>query len=394
MAKQHEEETSLFESFDFEGFDEDTEFKQVSVEKDETDDDDDSKEKSTDFEEEVDDVFLETIDDDSSDKKKVTGTKKETTEEEVVEEIDDKKKETPSDNNSSSSFLQVLAKSLYEEGVLSSFDENTKIEKATDFIDLINSEISTNIEAYKNDLPDEIKTLIEVYEEGVPLNELLNLRSKKIEYAKIDADKLESNDDLMKQLIREDMKLRGYDDEEITEEIKDIFALDKQEARAKKALGILKKKQEDDEQTLITSQKARQDEEIKKRDDSIKQIKKSVDDTKEFAGIELSKQHKKEAFDLLMKPVAEVGGRPVNQITKTQMENPVEFQKNLAMAWTLTKGFTDWTIFGKVTKSKAMSELEEAARKAAEKVKPGTTVKSNFDEEDTTPGSFLKNLRL
>jgi len=393
MAKKEEEEVSLFDDLDFAGFDEDedTFIQKADDKEDDNEDKEDIKKKKT---PEKENEFFE-VDSDESEEETDTDTKVDEEEQEEKEKDAKHKKDTPSDKNSSSSFLQVLAKSLYEEGVLSSFDEKTEIKKASDFIEIINNEIVTSVEAYKAELPEEIKTLIDVYEEGVPLDKLLNVRSKKIEYSQIAADKLSENEDLMKQLIREDLKNRGYEDDDIKEKLSDIVALDKTEIEAKKALSSLKKKQENDEKTLVESEKKRRDEEIKKRDANIVAMKDAIEKTSEFAGIQLTKQHKQEIFNNLMKPVGELSGRPVNAITKAQAENPAEFQKNLAMAWTLTKGFTDWSSFGKVTKSKTLSELEEAARKTAEKIKPGKVVRGEIDDEDNeSPGGFLKNIRL
>lgn len=387
-----EEEESLFEGLDFTGFNEDTEIVSTrESEETETEDKDKEKKKTTTTAEEDADAFFEQeIDETSSEE--IDDTKKPT--EEDKEDSKKDKTGTPSDNNSSSSFLQVLAKSLYEEGVLSSFDDKTEIKQAADFITLVQNEIVSNVESYKNDLPEEIKTLIDVYEEGVPLNELLNIRSKKIEYGRIDESKLGDNEDVMKQLISDDLTRRGYSEEDIKEKIVDIFALDKGEAEAKKALGALKKHQEKAETELIATEAKRRDDAIKQRDASLLELKETVEKTKEFAGIELTKQHKKEIFDSLTKEVANINGRPVNAITKAQLENPADFQRKLAMAFTLTKGFTDWSSFGKVAKSKTMSELEEQARKAAERIKPGVSVKSTIEETDNTPGGFLKGLKL
>lgn len=392
MATTNEEEKSLFDQFEFIGFDEDSEVIGTTDPVKEIDEEIDEKvtKKEKESDDESDEIEFFEDDDVSKDK----DTKKE--KEEVAKETDSKKKETPSDQDSSSSFLQVLAKSLYEEGVLSSFDDKTEIKQATDFIELINKEIIDNVQSYKDDLPEEIKTLIEHYEEGVPLKDLLEVRVAKDEYKRIDPEKLADNEDLMKKLIRADLKIRGYEDDEIDDEIKDIFALDKEEARAKKALLNLQKRQDHAEKEMVETERTRQADEIKKRDDNIKAIRKTVDDTAEFAGITLSKQHKKEAFDMLMKPVAQINGRPVNAITKAQLDNPAEFQTKLALAFSLSKGFTDFSVFGKTAKSKTMVELEEQARKAAEKIKPGTVVKGGLssEEDDDTPGSFLRGIRL
>ena len=388
-----EEEALLFDNLEIVGFGDDTEFisAQESEKKDKTDDDDKEKKRTKTTAEEDADVFFEqefSVDSEE----KIESTEKKPNEEDS-EDSKEKKNETPSDQNSSSSFLQVLAKSLYEEGVFSSFDENTKIEKATDFIEMVNNEIVSNVEAYKAELPEEIKTLIDVYEEGVPLNELLNIRSKKIEYGKIDPEKLAGDDDVMKKLISDDLKNRGYDDEEIKEKITDLFALDKQEVEAKKALLNLKKKQVAEEQALVTVTKKAQDDAVKERDNNVINLKNTIEKSTEFAGITLTKQHKKEIFDNLMKGV-DYKGRVVNAITKAQLENPVDFQTKLATAFTLTKGFTDFTSFGKISTSKTMSQLEEQARRAAEKIKPGKSVQTEMEGSDNEPGSFLKNIRL
>jgi len=394
MARKTEEEEMLFESFDFSGFDEDTEM--ITNLKPEDKDEETKKEKDI-VDDDDNETFFEEMDEEIDDKSKKKDKVKDENlddEDEEIEEVKSKKKDTPSDD-SSSSFYQVLAKSLYEEGVLSSFDDKTKITEASDLIELIDKEKTVGINNYKNELPEEIKTLIENYEEGVPFDELLSIRSQIQRYDKVSEDKLADDEDLMKQLIKDDLKVRGYDDDEISEEIKDIFALDKQEARAKKALSTLKKKQSDEETALVENQRKQREADIKTQEDNIKKIKKSFDEAKEFAGIELGKKHKKEAFEVLMKPVGEVGGRQVNAITKSQMEDPIEFQKNLALAWSLTGGFKDWSVFGKATKSKTLAELEEKARLAAEKIKPGRVVKGEItDDDDETPGGFLKNIRF
>ena len=69
------------------------------------------------------------------------------------------------------------------------------------------------IEAYKNDLPPVIKDLVSNYEKDVPLKDLINTKSREIQYSTITEEAIEDNVGLQKALIAEDLKNRGYSEE-------------------------------------------------------------------------------------------------------------------------------------------------------------------------------------
>jgi hypothetical protein len=192
--------------------------------------------------------------DDSPKKSSLNGeTKKTSLSEEISsfsDEIDIKQeKETPedaSDKTSSSSPTPVIAfaKVLADEGVLSSFDDETKSileEKGVEgLIELVSFEIQEGVEDYKKQLPQEIKDLIDNYEEGVPFDKILTVKSKQIEVNNISDSSLEDDISLQKNIVRQELTMRGYKEQEVDEMIVDFEDLGKLESKAKVALGKLK----------------------------------------------------------------------------------------------------------------------------------------------------------
>jgi hypothetical protein len=174
------------------------------------------------------------------------------------EEIDET---TPSDEsdeteNSSSSSYQVLAKALSEEGVFSlSEDELKDMTDADKIIGAVQKEINSRVEDYKNSLPSEVKDLLDGYDDGVDLNDLLRIKKDKLVFSKIKEEDLEDNEDLKRQVLRKDLELRGMSPEDIEEEIEDIFSLGKEDAKSIKALKNIIRKTDEEVVRLRTEAK-------------------------------------------------------------------------------------------------------------------------------------------
>jgi len=317
-------------------------------------------------------------DEDDNSKKPVDGIVKDDTEEEIDEEdeiLDGTLSDESDDDNSgySSSSYQVLAKALSEEGVLSiSEDELKDVNDAEKIIGLVQKEINTRVDEYKSTLPNEIKELLDNYEEGIDLESLLNTKKEQLSFAKIKEEDLDENESLMKKVIAKDLEMRGMSQEDIDEEIEDIFSLGKETTRSKKALANINKRLADKETAM--REQAKQDEISAKKmyQERLSNMRKTVDDTKELAGIPISKKIQDDAFKAMTTVVAEVQGSPINAITKTRLENPVEFDAKVALLYSLTNGFTKWDAFGKTAKTKALSELDKIAERMAREKEAGT----------------------
>lgn len=314
----------------------------------------------------------------------------------VQDEEDD---EAPSDESdkeksSSSSSYKVLAKALSEEGVLSLSDdefENLDLDDAEEFIELFQKEINGRVDDYRSKIPDEIKTLLEGYENGLELEDLLAVKREQLDYSKITDEQLEDNEDLRRKLITADLKQRGFSDDEVKEEVDDIFALGKDDKRASRALDKIKGRIAKKEQDMIAEANQRTQEQQEEHKKRIENLKKNIDETKEFGGVKLTKKMRDDVFKALTKPIADINGVPVNRIVKSREEDPMTFEKNVATAFVLTNGFKDWSAFKKASKSSALKDLSKIAEQKSRE-KQFSNIKSSQEFSSDLEGFDLNNI--
>lgn len=329
MGKE-ENESGLFDGIDFNMFSEEEPVEDTIETKDEEIvDDDDSKEDKT----------IETVPSDESDKKNVS---------------------------SSSSSYQVLAKALSEEGIFSiSEDELKNVNDAEKIIELVQNEINTRVNEYKNSLPKDVKEILDGYDDGANLDDIMSIKKTQIVFSKIKPEDLEDNEDLKRKVLQKDLELKGMSPEDIEEEIADIFSLGKEDTKSLKALNnILRKAGEEMERV---KREAKEQAELQQRQytDRVNSIQKAVSETTEVGGVPVTKKIQDTAFKAMTVAVAEHDGVAINAITKSRLENPVEFDKNVAVLWALTNGFKNYSLFGKAAKKSALSDLDKVAEDIA-----------------------------
>ena len=314
------------------------------------------------------------------------------------------KTETPEEtsdnkNSSSSSSTPVVAfaKVLADEGVLSAFDEDVQKEleeKGVDgLIELMGREIQEGVEDYKSTLPQEIKDLIDNYEEGVPFDRILNVKSKQIELNNITEDALSTDKELQKNIVRQELEMRGYKDQEIEEMLIDFEDLAKLESKAKTSLGRLKQayKEQQEEMKREVAEYNKQVEE--KRKEQIATIQKTVFETEEIIpGVKLSKKEKEGIFKSMVTIVeTSEDGRPMNAVMALRAKNPVEFEKRLHYFATL--GFFDekpnFSKLVATSKTQAVKELESTLERST-KFNTGTA--GGFGAKGGAKEGLLKSL--
>lgn len=370
MSKKEED---LFEGINFGDM--------FSIESDEPIEDADKNEETD--EEQEDDVIVGTVPDENDDGED-TSTENDNEDETLSDE---------SDNSSSSSNYQVFAQALYDEGVLSSFKEDSKIESADDLINTIREELKSQQDAYKDSMPDLVKTVIEKYEEGVDIGKFLTVKKEQQDYSAIKEDSLADNEKLTKEIIKRDLLDTGYSADEADDEIADIFELGKEEAKAKRSLKRIKSriadKEKDMELTAKLDRKARED----AYKAQLKSISKVIDDTKTLAGVEVTGKVRKDALKAMTEIAGDVNGTPINAITKSRLEDPMEFDKNVGLLWVLTNGFKDWSKIQKVSKRKAIKDLENVL--SGDSVKKPASRQMQAQADSFYPKeTFLTNIKL
>jgi len=296
----------------------------------------------------------------------------------------------PSDeskNSSSSSNYQVFAKALYDEGVITSFNEDSEIGGAEELVDTIKAEIEKQVSDRRNDLPDVVKDIIERYEDGVDLGEFLNIKKQEQDFSNITEEQLNDDEGLAKAIIKRDLLDNGYTNEDADDEVEDVIELGKQAARSKRALKRINKRIGDKQTAMAAEAKAERKASEDSYRENLQKMTKNIEDTKEIAGLELSGKQRKDALKAMTDIVGKVGDTPVNAITQSRMKDPMEFDKNVSLLWTITKGFTDWTGLQKTAKRKAIKNLEDAfenpqkAAKAADKRKQTAPSGSFYPQE-------------
>ena len=300
-------------------------------------------------------------------------------EDEVDDEVEVEKDEIiPSDESeneisSSSSSYQVLAKALSEEGIFSLSEEQLKgVNDAEKIIELVQNEINTRVEEYKNSLPKDVQEILDGWDDGADLDDLVKIKKEQLVFSKIKEEDLADNEELQKKVLRKDFELRGMSSEDIEEEIADIFSLGKEDIKSVRSLKNIIRRTE--EETVRLRQEAKVEEQRRQTEytERVNSIKKSVLATGEIGGVVVSKKIQDDAFKAMTVPIAEFNGNPINAITKSRLENPIEFDKNVAVLWALTDGFKKWDAFGKAAKKRALSELDKVADDMARQKESGT----------------------
>jgi len=283
------------------------------------------------------------------------------TEDETIETVpsDESDKENVS---SSSSSYQVLAKALSEEGIFSiSEDELKNVDGAEKIIELVQNEINTRVNEYKNSLPKDVKEILDGYDDGADLDDIMSIKKTQVVFSKIKPEDLEDNEDLKRKVLYKDLELKGMSPEDIEEEITDIFSLGKEDTKSLKALNNILRKTSEDMERIRKEAKDKDALQQKQYAERVGSIQKAVSSTTEMGGVPVTKKIQDTAFKAMTVAVAEHEGVAINAITKSRLENPVEFDKNVAVLWALTNGFKNYSLFGKAAKKSALSDLDKVA---------------------------------
>ncbi len=232
------------------------------------------------------------------------------------------------------------------------------------------------VDDYKSQLPAEIKFLADNWEEGVPLNELINIKSNQLRYSKVTDEKLEESIDTQKAVYAEYLrKTTKYSEAKIEKEVTRLVDLDDIQDEAKEALVELKKFEAEAEETLKKETKKQREIRVEENAKTIKQYEKVVKETKEvIPGLRLSEKEQLDVLNKIVNPIGVNGyGEPVSYISDLRSEDPYAFDLAVTYLATLTtdkktgKAFSDWSKIVKVGETKAVKGLESVLNTPAPK---------------------------
>lgn len=287
-------------------------------------------------------------------------------EEDTGSEENEKGEDTDTDESKSNSSSPLIpyAKYLKEEGILPNFNLEEFDGSIEGLREGMFKEIMGGVDAYKESLPETLKHLINNYEEGVPLERLLEINSQKTKYTSITEEELE-NEDIQKSLVREYLtQTTKFSKEKIEKEINRLADLQELEEEAKTILPELVALQTEEEKAAIEQVRIQRENEEKQRLQQLEELRTAVESIEEvIPGNKLSTSMKQRIYKNLTTPVANTEqGIPVNKLGAYRMKNPVQTEIILNYIFEATNEFKDWSVFNKGAKRTVITELESAAR--------------------------------
>lgn len=260
---------------------------------------------------------------------KQTATKKEVTSTTDAPEIEEETEIEAPDNTGEEaaskegteevSPIRAIAEWAGTKGIID-FDPE-KFEDSEDYLEnKLNDVVKSKVEAYKQDLPEVLHDLINNFEEGVPLMELIDSKSRQMELSSIDESALEKDVDLQKNILRQHLANQDYKEDAIEKKIKRLEDNLLLEEESKEALEKLKVFEEKYQQNLIKETQERKKQAEKEWQDTLKNIEKTIMTADEIIpGIKLTKEEKQKLYDGYIK----FDAKRETQLTKALKADPL-----------------------------------------------------------------------
>lgn len=280
------------------------------------------------------------------------------TEETTVESTDDTEdSEKVTTESKDSTIYKTLSEFLKEEGIV---DE--VFEDKDSLFNYFKSVAENEIKEWRSNLPQEITTIIENYEEGVPFDELLNITSNQIRLDSIDEEVLSDNLELQKNLVRNYYLNKGFNESKIEKMISKSLELDELEEEATEALSELKELEAERLEELKERTKQEQEEQRLAYEQTINNLNNTIKETKEIIpGIKLDDKAKKDLFNMITKPATQKDGVNYSQVMLLREKDPIGFEVKLNYYAKL--GLFDenpkFDLITKKSETKALNKLEK-----------------------------------
>lgn len=254
---------------------------------------------------------------------KQTATKKEVTstpdDPDLEEETEIETLDNTGERTEEVSPIRAIAEWAGTKGIID-FDPE-KFEDSEDYLEnKLNDVVKSKVEAYKQDLPEVLHDLINNFEEGVPLMELIDSKSRQMELSSIDESALEKDVDLQKNILRQHLANQDYKEDAIEKKIKRLEDNLLLEEESKEALEKLKIFEEKYQQNLIKETQERKKQAEKEWQDTLKNIEKTIMTADEIIpGIKLTKEEKQKLYDGYIK----FDAKRETQLTKALKADPL-----------------------------------------------------------------------
>ena len=305
------------------------------------------------------------------------------------------KEDTTPDGSGTSpktNFYSSIANALKEDGIFQNLDNDKakEIKDAESFAQAIRDEVSAQFDERQKRIDEALNAGIEPSEVQKYERTLNYLDSIKDEHI---SDESEQGEQLRRQLIYNDFINRGYSKERAQREVKKSFDAGTDIEDAKESLKSNKEFFKSSYDSIVEEAKKEEEKEIEERKKDAETLKKNIlEEEKVFGELQIDKATRQKVFDNVSKPVYKdpETGELFTALQKYEMDNRLDFLKNVGLIYTLTDGFKnlDGLIKGKVKKEvgKGLRELETTINNTARTADGNLKFATGVDED---PESYV-----
>lgn len=305
------------------------------------------------------------------------------------------KEDTTPDGSGTSpktNFYSSIASALKEDGIFQNLDNDKakEIKDAESFAQAIRDEVSAQFDERQKRIDEALNAGIEpseVQKYERTLNYLDSIKDENI------SDESEQGEQLRRQLIYNDFINRGYSKERAQREVKKSFDAGTDIEDAKESLKSNKEFFKSSYDSIVEEAKKEEEKEIEERKKNAETLKKNIlEEEKVFGELQIDKATRQKVFDNVSKPVYKdpETGELFTALQKYEMDNRLDFLKNVGLIYTLTDGFKnlDGLIKGKVKKEvrKGLRELETTINNTARTSDGNLKFATGVDED---PESYV-----
>lgn len=266
--------------------------------------------------------------------------------------------------------FKALAGYLKDKEIFSNVDLENFSGTEEDFITAVQQEFFEGpLEAYKESLHPTLRYLVDNWEEGVPLDELINITSNEIRYNNIDESKVDEDVNLQKAILTAYLRETApkWSEERINKEVNKKVELGEIED-VKEALTELKELEQQKAAELVELTKQQKAQAERQAKENYEAFRKLTFDTKEIIpGVSLNQKEQEKIFRSATTPVGYIGNRPVSRLEAILAEPTNVIKIN----WLLeeTKDLTDFSTLEKSIQTKVNKKIE----KIIDNSKPSST---------------------
>ena len=271
--------------------------------------------------------------------------------------------------------LFVFASLQRDAGIIDFKDD--EFEDSEDWLmSQVEKSVGTRISEYKETMPPEIRYLLENYEEGVPLQNLMEMSSQEQTYEALSEANIEKDESLQKALVKDLLARSGWSQERIAKKVERYEDSGVLLEEAQDALASLKDIQKAEKENYVQQQKQEQ----KQRAESHKQWLEDLNDhigKKEeiLPGFQLSPKDKEQLY----KGITKLDKSGKNEIMRMREKDP-EFDLKIAYLATVLKW--DFSAFERQSTTKSTRKLADAiksTKKTGSRPSRGTSKNVDFD---------------